>query len=176
MRLFRFSLANWTALNGFPQRHGFVRAHFHKRLAPLSCSSSASRCFPLLNPALAMVLALPLVGVLGLSADAQAPLDRPPYEDQLMRLAEILGGLEYLRPLCGDQDTPSWRERMTTLLDTETGRDEARRRRFVERFNQGYRGYASAYHTCTPSARLAISRYISEGSTLAEAVTTRYGR
>ncbi len=92
-----------------------------------------------------------------------------------MRLSEVLGALHFLRPLCGHEDTPSWRDQMTTFLDAET-LDENRRRRFIERFNQGHRGFSSVYRSCTPSARLAMEQYVSEGSTLIRDVTSRYGR
>jgi uncharacterized protein (TIGR02301 family) len=101
--------------------------------------------------------------------------DAPPYEPQLMRLSEIFGALHYLRPLCGESDTPSWRERMEDFLDAET-RDENRRRRFIERFNQGYRGFSIAYQECTGAARLAMAQYLEQGETIITDVTSRYGR
>lgn len=110
------------------------------------------------------------------AADAQ-PLrrDAPPYEDQLLRLAEIFGSLHFLRPLCGHDDTPSWRARMQTLLETEVA-EENRRRRFVERFNLGYRGFSSVYRECTDAARLALTQYVEEGDTLIHDLTSRFGR
>lgn len=112
----------------------------------------------------------------GPPAIAQAPADSaPPYEQQLMRLSEIFGALHFLRPLCGGKDAPSWRSRMEALLEAETS-DEARRRRFVERFNQGYRGFSTVYRECTSSARLAMTQYISEGETIITETTSRYGR
>lgn len=92
-----------------------------------------------------------------------------------MRLAEILGALDVLRPLCGANDSPSWRDQMTAFLEAETV-EANRRRRFVERFNQGHRGFASVYRNCTPSARLAMEQYVTEGQKLIEDVTGRYGR
>lgn len=92
-----------------------------------------------------------------------------------MRLAEVLGALDVLRPLCGSADTPSWRDQMQSLLEAET--DEAnQRRRYIERFNQGHRGFASVYRNCTPSARLAMEQYVTEGQKLISDVTGRYGR
>lgn len=111
-----------------------------------------------------------------LPTSAQAPADSaPPYEQQLMRLSEIFGALHFLRPLCGGKDDPSWRDRMEALLEAETG-EEARRRRFVERFNQGYRGFSTVYRECTSSARLAMTQYISEGEAIITETTSRYGR
>ena len=104
----------------------------------------------------------------------QSATDAPPYEVSLMRLSEVLGALHFLRPLCGHEDSPSWRDHMTAFLEAEA-LDENRRRRFIERFNQGHRGFSSVYRTCTPSARLAMERYVSEGKTLISDVASRYG-
>ncbi|MEJ8473431.1 TIGR02301 family protein [Roseibium algae] len=109
------------------------------------------------------------------TASAQSPNNAPPYEGELMRLSEILGALHFLRPLCGHDDEPSWRNQMETFLESET-LDENRRRRFIERFNQGNRGFSSVYLSCTASARLAMEQYIVEGRTLISDVTGRYGR
>lgn len=125
---------------------------------------------------LALTLALGLA-VIAWSApvQAQAPGDDPPYEADLMRLSEILGALHYLRPLCGGEDGTLWRDQMRALLDAEV-RDEARERRFIERFNQGYRGFSSVYRRCTPAAEAALARYVEEGGALIRDVTTRYNR
>ncbi|MEM9630020.1 MAG: TIGR02301 family protein [Pseudomonadota bacterium] len=102
-------------------------------------------------------------------------IDAPPYEQQLMRLSEIFGALHFLRPLCKENDTPSWRDQMEDFLDAETI-DENRRRRFIERFNQGYRGFSVAYRDCTDAARIAMGQYLTEGETIISDVTSRYGR
>lgn len=123
-----------------------------------------------------LVAALLLVPLfLAPSVSAQPVAEDPPYEADLMRLSEILGALHYLRPLCGAADGPLWRDQMRALLDAET-RDANRERRFIERFNQGYRGFSSVYRRCTPAAEVALARYIEEGSALVRTVTTRYNR
>lgn len=106
---------------------------------------------------------------------AQDPLSEAPYERQLLRLSEILGALHFLRPLCGRNDEPSWRERMEDLLAAET-QDEVRKRRHIERFNLGYRGFSSVYQSCTPAARAAMNAYVLEGEKLSRDVTARYAR
>lgn len=98
----------------------------------------------------------------------------PPYEADLMRLSEIMGALHFLRPLCGHPDDPSWRLQMENLLEAETV-EGARQRRFVERFNQGYRGFASVYQSCSPSARIAMKHYVNEARELIKASSSRYG-
>lgn len=107
-------------------------------------------------------------------ADADAETAPPPYEPQLLRLSEIMGALAFLRPLCGAGDGPDWRKRMTGLIEAEAN-SPARRDRLAGAFNKGYRGYALVYRTCTPSAELAIARYLDEGGKLTRDLTTRYG-
>ncbi|MES0809522.1 TIGR02301 family protein [Roseibium sp. SCPC15] len=110
-----------------------------------------------------------------IAAAQETGVDAPPYEQQLMRLSEIFGALHFLRPLCKENDTPSWRDQMEDFLDAETI-DENRRRRFIERFNQGYRGFSVAYRDCTDAARIAMGQYLTEGETIISDVTSRYGR
>lgn len=126
---------------------------------------------------LALALAVQLAAAALQSATAQVPAraEDPPYEVELMRLSEILGALHYLRPLCGSPDGSVWRDEMEALLDAEV-QDDERRRRFIERFNQGYRGFSSVYVKCTPAAEAALARYIEEGGALIRNVTTRYNR
>ena len=102
-------------------------------------------------------------------------MEDPPYETDLMRLSEILGALHYLRPLCGSSDGSLWRDQMQPLLDAEV-QDDERERRFIERFNQGYRGSSSVSRRGTPAAQEALARYIDEGGALIRNVTTRYNR
>jgi uncharacterized protein (TIGR02301 family) len=96
-----------------------------------------------------------------------------PYETRLVRFAEILGSVHYLRNLCGETGN-DWRERMETLLRTENP-DPERRARLVASFNRGYRSFQSTYVQCTPSAALAIERYMKEGETIARDIVTRFG-
>jgi uncharacterized protein (TIGR02301 family) len=107
-------------------------------------------------------------------ADPDAETPPPPYEPQLLRLSEIMGALAFLRPLCGATDGPDWRKRMSGLIDAEAS-SSARRDRLAGAFNKGYRGFALVYRACTPSAELAISRYLDEGGRLTRDLTTRFG-
>jgi uncharacterized protein (TIGR02301 family) len=99
-------------------------------------------------------------------ARAAAP-DSKPYDDKLMRLAEILGAVHYLRELCSANEGGLWRDRMKALLDAE-GSSALRRARLTRSFNQGYRSYNRTYVTCTPSAQTAVSRFLSEGMQISE--------
>lgn len=102
-----------------------------------------------------------------------ARANESPFETQLLRLAEILGSLHYLRNLCGE-DGQEWRLRMETLLESETP-DATRRERFIASFNRGYRGFENTYVSCTPSALEAIKRYMKEGEELTRDTATRFG-
>ncbi len=97
------------------------------------------------------------------------PPDDRPYDDKLMRLAEILGAIHYLRELCGAQEGQVWREQMKEILRNE-GTTAVRRAKLVNAFNDGYRGYRRSYRTCTQSATLATNRFSTEGATIAAAL------
>ena len=105
------------------------------------------------------------------------PSEPPPpiFEDKLLRLAEILGALSFLRDLCGEGDGPQWRREMDGLLSAEQP-PPTRRSRLIARFNHGFETYNAVYRTCTPSAELAIGRYLTEGQTLASDVRSRYSQ
>lgn len=115
------------------------------------------------------LVALTLLALPGQTARAA----ESPFENDLVRLSEILGSLHYLRNLCGESGQ-DWRGRMEALLQAESP-DEARRARFVASFNRGYRSFETTYATCTPSALEAIARYIREGEALSRDTATRYG-
>lgn len=99
----------------------------------------------------------------------------PPYDPDMLRLAEILGGLHYLRPLCGvTGEGQRWRGEMQSLIETEQPSD-TRKGKIIASFNRGYSSYAEVYRTCTPAARLAVQRQLEEGSRLAHDIVVRYG-
>jgi uncharacterized protein (TIGR02301 family) len=98
--------------------------------------------------------------------------DTKPYDEQLMRLAEILGAVHYLRELCSASDGQLWRQHMKTLIDAETTSAQ-RKARITRSFNQGYRNYSRTYTTCTPSAQTAIDRFMSEGVEITEALVEK---
>ncbi len=97
-----------------------------------------------------------------------------PYEPQLLRLAEILGSLSFLRDLCGAGDGDRWRAQMAALIGSE-GTTEGRKERLAGAFNKGFRGFEQSYRTCTPNAELVITLYIDEGERIARDVSSRYG-
>jgi len=105
-----------------------------------------------------------------LRADENTPA---PFDNDLMRLAEILGALHYLRDVCGAHEGQKWRNEMQALVDAEAPAGE-RRRKMVASFNRGYRGFQQTYRTCTPAADLAIRRYLEEGAKISRDITARY--
>lgn len=98
----------------------------------------------------------------------------PAYEGEMARLAEILGALHYLRPLCGAKDGSRWRNEMQGLIESEQPPAE-RRDRMIASFNRSYVAYEQTYRNCTPAADLAIRRFIDEGARLSREIATRYG-
>ena len=113
---------------------------------------------------------LPLLLALTLTTPALA-ID-PPYQRQMERLAEIMGSLYYLQPLCkaGSED---WREQMSELIALDEP-NEDRRQRLAGSFNTGYTGFARLHRNCTPASREALSRLMSEAQQLARSIHTRF--
>ena len=107
-------------------------------------------------------------------ADAPPAEPLPPvYENQLLRLSELLGALAFLGPLCGESGSPAWQDEMQALLAAENPGPQ-RRSRLVGRFNHGFETFNAVYLSCTPSAKLAMSRYLAEGEKLSGEVRSRY--
>lgn len=108
---------------------------------------------------------------------APAPLETPPpYERQLLRLSELLGALEWLSSVCGEDPAKTsgqWRARMVALIESE-GATAQRRERLAGAYNRGYRGYETTYRACTPNARLVIMRFLDEGGRIARDIGNRY--
>jgi uncharacterized protein (TIGR02301 family) len=122
---------------------------------------------PCSTSSLALVAAIVAGLSLAVALPAGAAPETKPYDDKLMRLAEILGAVHYLRELCSANEGLVWRDRMKELLDAE-GSSALRRARLTRSFNQGYRSYSRTYVTCTPSAQTAVSRFLAEGLQISE--------
>jgi uncharacterized protein (TIGR02301 family) len=136
----------------------------------------------MIRPVLGIALLATLLSASPLAAQgprAPAPVAAPPslqapYEPQLLRLAEIMGALHYLRTLCQGPENSAWRREMQALLDAEATGGE-RRERLVQSFNRGYGGFEQAHRGCTPAARLATQRYVTEARKLVADIAGRYG-
>jgi len=106
---------------------------------------------------------------------ASSPPEQPlPYEGQLLRLAEIMGALSYLRDLCGYGDGDAFRSKTTALIHAG-GISEARQDLLAGAYNRGYEGYRLTYRVCTSAASDVIARYLSEAAEIASDVGGRYG-
>lgn len=103
----------------------------------------------------------------GAPAPRQPGVEVKPYDDKLLRLAEVLGAVHYLRELCGANEGQLWRDRMQDLMASE-GASPIRKARLTKGFNQGYTSYSRTYRACTPSAQTAVTRFMTEGSVIAE--------
>lgn len=139
--------------------------------------STGRRVRPLRGACLAVALGAALSGlaipaVTGFPQASAAPGDAKPYDDKLMRLAEILGAVHYLRELCSANDGQLWRDKMKEILDTE-GSSAIRRARLTRSFNQGYRSYRRTYVTCTPTAQSSIERFLAEGIQIGDGLVAR---
>jgi uncharacterized protein (TIGR02301 family) len=96
----------------------------------------------------------------------------PPYQPQMQRLAEILGSLYFLNPLCSDATT-DWRAQMADLVTLDQP-DEDRQQRLYGAFNGGYQAFSRLYRTCTPSAEEALTRLLIEAEATARDIHTRF--
>jgi uncharacterized protein (TIGR02301 family) len=114
--------------------------------------------------------ALALLATLAFAPPALA-ID-PPYEPQMERLAEIMGSLYFLAPIC-TQGTADWRAELADLV-TRDQPDEDRQQRLFGAFNGGYQAFARLYRTCTPSAEEALTRLLIEAESTARDIHTRY--
>lgn len=110
--------------------------------------------------------------LLALSLATPALAIDPPYQRQMERLAEIMGSLYYLEPLCkaGDAD---WRAEMAELIALDEP-DEDRRQRLAGAFNGGYTAFSRFHRHCTPASREALVRLLSEAQRLSREIHTRF--
>lgn len=114
-----------------------------------------------------------------LAPPAQAPVPAPEplppaYEPDMLKLAETIGSLAFLRELCGGPEAPLWRMRMTELIEAE-GVTAGRRERLAGAYNRGYRGFALTYRTCTAAAEEATARLSLDGQRLSRSLGGRFG-
>jgi uncharacterized protein (TIGR02301 family) len=102
------------------------------------------------------------------------PAAPPPYQAQILRLAELLGVLAYMTDLCNAPDAGTWPTRMGALLGSE-GQATGTRDVLAGAYNRGFRGYEATYRSCTPNAQLVISRTLDEAGRLTGTIVSRFG-
>lgn len=99
----------------------------------------------------------------------------PAYNNEMLRLAEIVGALHYLRELCGANEKLLWRDQMANIIANEDPKAE-RKAELIGRFNRGFRTYQEIYRECTPTAIEAVNLYLRQGTKLAGEIPGRFGR
>jgi len=109
--------------------------------------------------------------LLALFATPAAAID-PPYQKEMERLAEVMGSLYFLDPLCEGSDT-DWRAQMQDLIIADEP-DEDRRERLAGAFNSGYAAYSRLYRSCTSSAHEALGRLLEEAQQTARDIHAHY--
>lgn len=109
--------------------------------------------------------------VLTLGASPAWAID-PPYQRQMERLAEIMGSLYFLQPLC-QAGTTDWRAQMADLIALDEP-DEDRRQRLAGAFNSGYTAFSRFHRACTPAAKEALTRLLVEAERTARDIHTRF--
>jgi uncharacterized protein (TIGR02301 family) len=107
-------------------------------------------------------------------APAPARPEVAPYEADLLRLAELMGALSYLRDLCKDGDGARFRDEISKLIAADSRPAEAKDQ-LAGAFNRGFDSYRMTYRSCTSNARTVIDAYLEETQRLAKDVATRFG-
>jgi len=98
---------------------------------------------------------------------AQVKANSPEYEQNILRLAEVLGSVHHLWTICHLEESQRWRDQMMKLLEVDA-KSPARRARLVNRFNIGYKNLKITYKKCDQTARQAELRFLSEGESLTD--------
>ena len=101
-----------------------------------------------------------LVSLPAPSARAQAQMTS---DQTLQQLAEILGALSFLEPLC-DLDARS-RIDMEAVLASETLSD-VRQSVLIDAFNRGFRAVANTHQRCTSASRRLVDLHHDRGAAL----------
>src|SRR3569832_1912875 len=118
----------------------------------------------------ALLLALVILSAALLPQRAMA-VD-PPYEPLMERLADILGSLYFLNPLCKPGGT-DWRTQLSDLVSLDQP-DVDRQQRLYGAINNGFSAYSRLYRSCTSSASEALARLLIEAEATARDIHARY--
>lgn len=93
------------------------------------------------------------------------------YQQQLVDLAEVLGGAHYLRILCSGRDDQRWRDYMRGVID----REPSMRSALSDSFNDGYRNEAARFVECDSVSRQTEAELRARGLRIAGALGARSG-
>ncbi len=131
---------------------------------------------PRLLAALAFTLALsaqPAAAQRAPAAQQQAPAAERGgeawYRQQLIDLAEVLGGSHYLRITCSGRGDQRWRDYMRGVIDREPGMRQA----LSDSFNQGYRNESARFPECDRNSQQTEAELRARGLRIAGALGAR---
>lgn len=124
------------------------------------------------NLAVAMVLCLSATG----SAWAQSQgHDQTRYQEQLLKLSNVLGQLHHLRGSCVSSERQLWRDNMMELVRLEAP-PAARKNAMVEEFNAAFEASKRHYPACNREATRAAIQRADEGGRLSKAIARSVAR
>jgi len=110
------------------------------------------------------------------SASAQQQPTEPPargedwYRNQLVDLAEVLGGAHYLRIICEGRGDQRWRDYMRGVIEREPAYNAV----LIEAFNRGYRNEEARFPTCDATTRQMEAELRARGLRIAQALSARH--
>lgn len=91
------------------------------------------------------------------------------YRQQLVDLAEVLGGSHYLRITCSGRGDQRWRDYMRGVIDREPGMRQA----LSDSFNQGYRNESTRFPECDRNSQQTEAELRARGLRIAGALGAR---
>ncbi|WP_395644500.1 TIGR02301 family protein [Terricaulis sp.] len=92
------------------------------------------------------------------------------YQQQLVDLAEVLGGSHYLRVLCHGRDDQRWRNAMRGVIQREPEYNNL----LVDAFNRGYRQEEARYSDCDATAAQSEAELRARGLRISQALSARH--
>lgn len=121
---------------------------------------------------LVLLIAAGLGAGLASAQESGRPLSGPAWrQQQLVDLAEVLGGAHYLRILCAGRGDQRWRDYMRGVID----REPSMRRALSDSFNDGYRNEAARFVECDAASRQTEAELRARGLRIAGALSARAG-
>jgi uncharacterized protein (TIGR02301 family) len=91
-------------------------------------------------------------------------------QGQLLRMAEVLGGLHSIRGRCSPGEAQTWRDYMLEMLRHEDPHKEERAA-LVETFNTAYHAQGARFPGCSPQAMREADRLSRQGAGLAQSMS-----
>ena len=102
---------------------------------------------------------------------AQGPQnDNPWYHQQLVELAQVLGGSHYLQTVCHGQGEQQWRDRMRALIQHAPQYSDE----LVEAFNRGYAVQQQRFADCDQGADQAATELRAQGLRISQALAAQH--